>query len=144
MTNSDRLRAWYAEVWEQGNTEAIDQFFAPETMAEGLIPEMQVGADDFRDLVSAFRHVLGDIKVELPKIIENGDWVSGILHVRTFRADNGAPLEVTGQVMARFKGDKMVEAYNQFDFISLFEQLGQFPQDTLPVCMTGQRLDWAG
>ena len=73
---------------------------------------MQVGADDFRDLVMAFRHVLGDIPVELPEIIENGDWVSGILHVRTCRADNGTPLEVTGQVMARFKGHKLVEAYN--------------------------------
>lgn len=143
MTNSEILRSWYSEVWENGNTEAIDQFFAPETMAEGLIPEMQVGANDFRDLVTAFRHVLGDIKVDLPKIIENGDWVSAILHVQTCRADNGAPLEVTGQVMARFKDNKMVEAYNHFDFISFFEEMGQFPADTLPVCMTGQRLDWA-
>ncbi|WP_209596170.1 ester cyclase [Ruegeria sp. HKCCSP351] len=143
MTNSEILRSWYSEVWENGNTEAIDQFFAPETMAEGLIPEMQVGADDFRDLVTAFRHVLGDIKVDLPKIIENGDWVSAILHVQTCRADNGAPLEVTSQVMARFKNNKMVEAYNHFDFISFFEEMGQFPADTLPVCMTGQRLDWA-
>ena len=120
MTNPEILRTWYSEVWEKGNTDAIDQFFAPETMAEGLIPEMQVNADDFRDLVMAFRHILGEITVELPKIIENGDWVSAILHVRTFRADNGAPLEVTGQVMARFKNNKMVEAYNHFDFISFF------------------------
>ncbi|WP_234998970.1 nuclear transport factor 2 family protein [Ruegeria sp. AU67] len=61
-------------------------------MAEGLIPEMQVGADDFRDLVMAFRHILGDIQVDMPKIIENGDWVSAIIHLRTTRADNGAPL----------------------------------------------------
>lgn len=142
MTNSEILRNWYSEVWEKGNTDAIDQFFAAETLAEGLIPEMQVGADDFRDLVTAFRHVLGEITVELPKIIENGNWVSAILNVKTFRADNGAPLEVTGQVMARFKDNRMVEAYNHFDFISFFEELGQFPSDTLPVCMTGQRLDW--
>ncbi|WP_170330023.1 ester cyclase [Ruegeria arenilitoris] len=143
MSHADILRNWYAEVWENGNIDAIDQFFAPDTMAEGLIPEMQVGADDFRDLVMAFRHVLGDIKVDLPKIIEDGDWVSGILNVSTTRADNGAPLQATGSVIARIKDGRMVEAYNQFDFISLFEQLGQFPQDTLPVCMTGQRLDWA-
>ncbi len=72
MTNSDVIRAWYSEVWESGNTEAIDQFFAPDTLAEGLIPEMQVGADDFRDLVMAFRHVLGDIKVDLPKSSKTG------------------------------------------------------------------------
>ncbi|KUJ85869.1 hypothetical protein AVO45_02505 [Ruegeria marisrubri] len=137
------LKAWYAEVWEQGNADAIQKYFSPDTMAEGLIPEMQVGPDDFRDLVAAFRHILGEIRVELPKIIEDGNWLSAILHVHTSRADNGAPIEVTGQVMARFRDGKMVETYNQFDFISLFEQLGQFPKDTLPVCMTGQRLDWA-
>ncbi|WP_420587181.1 ester cyclase [Ruegeria sp.] len=143
MSHADIVRGWYSEVWENGNLDAIDQYFAADTMAEGLIPEMQVGADDFRDLVMAFRHVLGDIKVELPKIIEEDDWVSAILHVSTTRADNGAPLKATGSVIARVKDGRMVEAYNQFDFVSLFEQLGQFPQDTLPVCMTGQRLDWA-
>ncbi|WP_372574480.1 ester cyclase [Ruegeria jejuensis] len=143
MTKSDILKQWYDRVWVQGDLDAIDQFFAPETAAEGIIPEMQVGADDFRDLVTAFRFHVGDIRVDMPKTIENGDWVAAILHVNTSRADNGAPIEVTGQVMARFKDDKVVEAYNQFDFVSLFEQLGQFPADTLPVCMTGQQLDWA-
>ncbi|WP_170769690.1 ester cyclase [Ruegeria lacuscaerulensis] len=142
MSHAEILREWYSEVWENGNTDAIDRYFTPDTAAEGLIPEMQVGADDFRDLVMAFRHILGEISIDVRKTIENGDWVSSILHVQTSRADNGAPVEVTGQVVARFRGDKMVEAYNQFDFISLFEQLGQFPKDTLPVCMTGQRLDW--
>ncbi|WP_170358360.1 ester cyclase [Ruegeria arenilitoris] len=142
MSHTDVVKGWYSEVWENGNLDAIDQYFSADTMAEGLIPEMQVGADDFRDLVMAFRHVLGDIKVEIPKIVEDGDWVSAILHVSTTRADNGAPLMATGSVFARVKDGRMVEAYNQFDFISLFEQLGQFPQDTLPVCMTGQRLDW--
>ncbi|WP_170463793.1 ester cyclase [Ruegeria arenilitoris] len=143
MSHADLLREWYSEVWENGNTDAIDQYFAPDTTAEGLIPEMQVGADDFRDLVMAFRHILGDIKVEMPKVVEYGDWVSAIIHLRITRADNGAPLQATGSVFGRIKDGRMVEAYNQFDFISLFEQLGQFPQDTLPVCMTGQRLDWA-
>ncbi|MCA0926940.1 ester cyclase [Ruegeria profundi] len=143
MSHADLLRNWFAEVWENGNTDVIDQYFAPETMAQGLIPEMQVGADDFKDLVTAFRHVLGDIKVELPKILEDGDWVSAIVHLKTTRADNGAPLQATGSVIARVRDNRVVEVYNQFDFISLFEQLGQFPKDTLPVCMTGQRLDWA-
>lgn len=143
MTKSGLLKNWYEQVWEQGNVDMIDTFFGADTMAEGLIPEMQVGPDDFREFVSAFRYHLGDIRVELPKIIENGDWLSAILHVHTSRADNGAPIEVTGQTMVRVKDGKIVEAYNQFDLISLFEQLGQMPEDTLPVCMTGQRLDWA-
>lgn len=143
MDKSELLKEWYSQVWEQGNIDAIDEFFAADTMADGLIPEMQVGADDFRDFVSAFKYHLGEIRVDIPKIIENGDWASAILHVHTSRADNGAPIEVTGQVMVRYKDNKIVEAYNQFDLISLFEQLGQMPADTLPICMTGQRLEWA-
>lgn len=143
MKKSQLLKEWYDQVWVHGDLEAIDRFFDPSAMAEGIIPEMQVGPDDFRELVMAFRHHVGDIKVELPKTIEDEEWVSAILHVHTSRADNGAPIEVTGQVMARFAEGKLVEAYNQFDFISLFEQLGQLPEDSLPICMTGQKLEWA-
>ena len=143
MTKTEILQQWYDRVWVDGDLDAIDQFFQPDATAEGIIPEFQVGRDEFRDLVTAFRYHVGDIRVELPKVIENGDWLAAILHVHTSRADNGAPIELTGQVMARFQDGKVVEAYNQFDFISLFEQLGQLPADTLPVCMTGQSLDWA-
>lgn len=143
MSHADLMREWYSEVWEKGNTDAIDRYFAPDILTDGLIPEMQVGADEFRDLVMAFRNMFGVMEVTMPKIIEEGDWLSAIIHLRTTRADNGAPVNATGTMFIRFKDGYVVEAYNQFDFISLFEQLGQFPEDTLPICMTGQRLDWA-
>ncbi|MFD3189641.1 ester cyclase [Sedimentitalea sp. HM32M-2] len=143
MSKSDQLRKFYEDVWVKGDLDAIDMYFSADAQAGGIIPEMQVSPDDFRDLVSAFKTLLGDIRFDMPKVIENGEWAAAIIHAHTSRADNGAPVEVTGQTMARFDGDKMVEAYNQFDYVSLFEQLGQFPDDTLPVCMTGQRLDWA-
>ena len=142
MSKSDVLREWYDEVWQNGNLDAIDRLFAPDTLAEGLIPEMQVGPEDFRDFVTAFQQLVGPIRVDLPKVVENGEWLAAVIRIETTRADTGAPIHLTGQVMARVQDGKMVEAYNQVDFISLFEQLGQFPADTLPVCMTGQRLGW--
>ncbi len=143
MTNSELLKAWYTEVWEKGNTDAIDDFYAPGTNAEELIPNLHVGIEELRDLVVAFRHLLGEIKVNLTKTVEENDWVSDVYEVHTSRADNKEPIYVTGHVMSRIRDGKIVETYNQFNFISLFEQLGQFPQDTLPIGMTGQRLDWA-
>lgn len=141
-TNAEILKDWYDQVWVHGDIDAIDKFFVPDLVATGIVPEMQMGRDDFQDLVMAFRAHVGDIDVQLPKTVENGDWLAAFLHVNTTRADNGAPIVVTGQVMARFDDGKIVEAYNQFDFVSLFEQLGQLPEDTIPVAMTGQRLDW--
>lgn len=143
MTNSELLKAWYNEVWEKGNTEAIGDFYAPGTNAEELIPNLHVGIQELQDLVVAFRHLLGEIQVDLTKVVEDKDWVSAVYQVHTSRADSGEPIYVTGHVMSRIQNGKITETYNQFNFISLFEQLGQFPEDTLPICMTGQKLDWA-
>ncbi|WP_425045521.1 ester cyclase [Primorskyibacter sp. S87] len=143
MTNAELLHKWYEEVWVNGNLDAIDDYFTPDTKAAGIIPEMRVGIDDFRDLVGAFQMHLEDIKFEMPMIVEQGDWASAILKADMKRADNGAPVTVTGMTMVRTNGQRIVEAYNQFDYVSLFEQLGQMPPDTLPIAMTGQKLDFA-
>ncbi|MBK0328390.1 ester cyclase [Rhodobacteraceae bacterium F11138] len=143
MSKAELLRKFYEDVWVKNNLEAIDLYFAPNTEAGGIIPEMSFGPDEFRELIYAVRNLLGDIDVELPVVIENGEWAAAMITARATRADNGAPVEVTGQTMARFEGDKLIEAYNQFDYVSLFEQLEQLPADTLPICMTGQRLAWA-
>lgn len=142
MTKTELLQRWFDEVWFRGNLDAIDEMFVPATKANGLLPEIVMGPEDFRELVAVLRAHVGNIKVTLLKTIENGDWLAALVHARMVRTDNGAPVEVTGQVFTRFAGDKMVEAYNQFDMISWFEQMGQMPANTLPVCLTGQGLDW--
>ena len=47
---------------------------------------------------------------------------------------------ITGQVMSRLVDGRVAEAYNHFDFISFFEMLGLLPEDTMTLCMTGQRI----
>lgn len=142
MSRSELLKRFYQDVWIDGKLDEIDHYFAPDAKADGLFSRMQFGPEDFRDLITAASHLLGPLRIDCPVMVENGDWVAALIHVRTTRADNGAPIEVTGQTIVRFEDDRIAEAYNQFDFISFFEQLGQFPEDTLPVCLTGQRLDW--
>ncbi|MBE1296912.1 ester cyclase [Phycobacter azelaicus] len=143
MTNTEHLRAWYTEVWEKGNLDKIGEFFANDTIATGIVPEIQVGTGELQELVMAFQAHVGKFKIDLAKVIEQGDWVAALVIVRTTRGDTGAPLEVTGQIMTRFKDGKIVEAYNHFDYVSLLEQMELLPADTIPICLTGQRLTWA-
>ncbi len=143
MTKTELLQRWFDEVWFRGNLDAIDEMFVPASEAKGILPEMEMGPREFRELVEVMREHVGDIKVTMHKSIESGDWLAALVQAHMVRTDNGAPIDMTGQVIARFAGDKIVEAYNQFDMISLFEQLGQLPPDTLPICMTGQVLAWA-
>ena len=67
-------------------------------------------------------------------------------------------LDIPVVAPTRISGDDTIAEYDGFlfaifprqggrppelDNLDHLEQLGQFPPDTLPVCMTGQRLDWA-
>jgi ketosteroid isomerase-like protein len=142
MRKTELLQRWYDEVWSNGNLDMIDELFSPDTVAKGLLPEMAMGPGDFRELVHAIHELVEDITVQLPITVEQDDWLSAVAVAQAKRSDTGVPIQATGHVIARFEGDRMVETYNQFDFMSFFEQLGQMPAGTLPACMIGQRLDW--
>ena len=70
MTKTELLSRWYEEVWEDGNLDVIGDFFEPGTIAQGVVPEMQMGVNDFRDLVMAFQAHVGAFKVDMLKVIE--------------------------------------------------------------------------
>lgn len=99
MNKADLLRKFYEDVWVKNNLDAIDLYFSANAEAGGIIPEMSFGPDEFRELVFAVRNLLGEIDIDMPIVIENGEWAAGIIKARTSRADNGAPVEVTGQTM---------------------------------------------
>jgi hypothetical protein len=40
----------------------------------------------------------------------------------------------------RFEGDRFAEAYNHFDMLTMFENLGALPPETLALCLSGERL----
>lgn len=143
MKKSDILQLWYDEVWSKGNLKAIDEILGEDVVAQGIIPALGVTRDDFSNLVIAIRNLLGPIKVELKQTVEQGDWLAARYVVDTVSDDGGKTVHVSGQVMARFSQGQIVESFYQFDFFSLFQQLGQLPPDSLPVCLTSQRLDWA-
>ncbi len=143
MTNSEILQRWYDEVWTNGNLDAIDEMLGVDVEAQGIIPALGISRREFSDLVEAIRGLLGPIKVELAQTVEQGDWLAARTSIDTEVPETGRPIHVSGHVMARFENGQIVESFYQFDFFSFFEQLGQLPPDSLPICLTGQKLDWA-
>ncbi|WP_299356116.1 nuclear transport factor 2 family protein [uncultured Shimia sp.] len=140
MDKRQLLEDWYQRVWINGDLDAIDELFTPVTQAAGVIPEMQMGPDEFRELVPMFLNVVENPTVSLDMVMEDGDWASALYSVHVTVAATGKPLMGTGQLFARFDGDKMVETYNSFDFMSFFEQIGLLPEQSLALCLTGQRI----
>ena len=143
MTKTELLQYWFDEVWTKGNLDVIYQMLSPEAKANGLFPTFGLNTVDYHDLALAIRHLVKDIKIGFSHTLEQGDWLAARTVVNAKRADNDAPINLTGQVFVRFEDRKMVEVFSHYNFLSLFEQLGQIPTDVLPICLTGQRLQWA-
>ncbi|WP_299614515.1 ester cyclase [uncultured Tateyamaria sp.] len=134
------LQGWYDEVWTNGDLEAIPKFLAPNARSRGIMGDMPFAIDDLEDLVTMVRELLGTIEITLPITMEQDDWLSALVEIKSHAADTGDPVHVFGQVIARFDGGKMVEIYTGTDSLTLFEQLGMLPENAMAVMLGGTRL----
>jgi steroid delta-isomerase-like uncharacterized protein len=133
--NVATVRRWFEEVWNKGRAEAIDELFAEEGVAHGLASEGGVeglrGPAGFKVFHQRFREAFPGVEVVVDDAISDGDKVAARCTVRArhegdalgYRA-TGRPVEFTGMTFARVRDGKIVEAWNSFDFMSMFEQIG--------------------
>ncbi|HEY0171035.1 MAG TPA: ester cyclase [Pyrinomonadaceae bacterium] len=129
------VRRWFEEVWNKGRAEAIDEMFDEEGVAHGLTDEGGAGAlrgpAGFKVFQQKFREAFPGVEVVVDDAFSDGDKVAARCTVRArhegdtlgFRATR-RPVEFTGMTFARVRDGRIVEAWNNFDFMSMFEQLG--------------------
>ena len=150
--NAALIRRWFEEVWNKGRAEAIDEMFDEEGVAHGLADETGAplrGPAHFRVFHQKFREAFPGIEVVVEDTVSEGDRIAARCTVRGhhegdslgFRATQ-QPVEFTGMTFVRVRDGKIVEAWNNFDFMSMFQQLGALrldapanppdPDDALP------------
>jgi steroid delta-isomerase-like uncharacterized protein len=136
MTTEEKTLAhhWFEEVWNKGRAEAIDEMFAEDAIAHGLGDaggnELR-GPADFKPFFYSFRAAFPDIQVTVEETVSEGDRLAARCTVTGTHAGEGIgfaatnqPVTFTGMCMLRIKDGKIVEAWNNFDFMSMFQQLG--------------------
>lgn len=126
-------RTWFEEVWNQGSEQAIDRLMAPDAAFHGL-PVPVVGPNEFKPFHKSFRNAFPDIHIDIDELVCQGDRVAVKCTVTgTHRGDGlgiaatNRPVTVTGMGMARIENGRIVEAFNTFDFLSLYQQVGLVP-----------------
>jgi len=140
MTNAEILHDFLQRLWIDGDLGVVDRVFAPNTSAEGLLPDMKLTAEDYKTMVMALMNLVSSPEITIVKTLSDGDWVSVMTRVRAESQINPAVISATGQILARFENGKIVEVYNHFDFLSLFQQLGLIPHDAITLCLSGEPL----
>ena len=131
--NKALLRRWFEEVWNKGRAEAITEMMAEDCIAHGLSEGGQPmrGPADFLPFHTQFREAFPGIEVVAEDLIAEGDKVAARCSVKGkhvgdslgFKATN-TTAEFDGMSIVRIKDGKIVEAWNNFDFMKMYKQLG--------------------
>ncbi|HVG20833.1 MAG TPA: ester cyclase [Blastocatellia bacterium] len=131
--NKALIERWFEEVWNKGNADAIDEMFADDGVAHGLANEQGEalrGPAGFKPFFQNFRNAFPDIEVIVEDTVAEDDKVAARCRVRGTHKGEGlgfaatnVPIEITGICIVRLRDGKIVEAWNNFDFMSMFQQL---------------------
>jgi hypothetical protein len=139
-TRREVLETWFRRVWTEEDTSAIDELFIPAGEARGLGANALIGPEGFKQFHSALRGLLSDFVITIDKSLEVDDWICAICTLRAKSRQSGIPIEITGQVMIRIADGKLTEAYNHWDFLGIFSQLGLLPTQTFEKALGGEKL----
>lgn len=133
--NKALMRRWFEEVWNQGRADAIDEMLAPDAVCHGLSADAArplTGPADFRPFHEVFRGAFPDTTVTVEDVIAEGDKVVARCSVRGKHAGDhlgvaatNAEVEFTGIGIGRVKDGKFAETWNNFDFLTLNQQIGK-------------------
>jgi predicted ester cyclase len=110
---------------------------AADIVAHGLVdPEGHEisGREKFREFWHQFRTTFPDIRVEVQDALVDGDKIMVRCMVRATHLGEGlavGPTEkavsFTGMVLAHVRNGQLVEVWDNWDFLSLYQQLGAIP-----------------
>jgi predicted ester cyclase len=127
------MRSWFEDVWNKSDESTIDRFLHADCVLHGA-PASVGGPAGFRPLYRAFRRAFPDMRVDLPHVMSQGDiCVARCLAVGTHRGVlNGIPptnrtVTMDGFASIRVADGQVIEAWNCFDFLGMYVQLGVQP-----------------
>ena len=132
--NKALIQRWFEEVWNKGRAEAIDEMLAQDVSIYGLSDDKDSpmrGTSVFKAFHQNFRNAFPDIVVTVEDMLAEDDKVAARCLVRSTHLGDGLgiaptqkPVELTGILIVRIEDGKIVESWNNFDFLSLHRQLG--------------------
>ncbi|HEY0161534.1 MAG TPA: ester cyclase [Edaphobacter sp.] len=137
------LEHWVEEVWNKGRAEAIDLLVLPNVIHHGLLHPDGTPVENhtaFRAFHKQFRASFSDLYIKVEQTITEGNLtVARCTVTATHTGDGlgypatGRPVRITGIIIARIEDGLLAEAWNQFDFASLIQQVSDRRDPASPV-----------
>lgn len=140
---TDKLKiveTWYQRVWTEEDQTAIDQMFHEQGTAKGLGANLMIGPKDFKPFHSALLGLITKIDIAIDKSVESEDWISVVCTLTAVSKGSGEKVTIGGHSLVRINNGQITEAYNHWDFLTLFGQLDLLPGDAFSRCLAGKRI----
>lgn len=125
---------WFEEVWNQKRESAIDELSAEDAVVHGLIDHEGnpvTNRTQFKSLHRQFCAAFPDMRITVEDVLVDGDKLAARCSVTGTHSGSGLmlaatskPISITGLCIIRIKDGKIAEAWNNFDFLALYQQLG--------------------
>ncbi|NEU07617.1 ester cyclase [Flavihumibacter sp. R14] len=120
------LYKWFDKVWNKDDENAIDELMTDDAGAKGILADDQPkGASGFKIFFNDFRNQFHDIKIDVEEVISEDDFESARTTVSAIHTESGKQVSFAGMCMVRIVNGKIGEAWNNYDFLGLYQQLGQ-------------------
>lgn len=124
MTTAELIQQWYDQVWNQANEDYITEKLDSNVIIHGLDSSgTTTGSKNFLDFYRNFKQNFPTVNVEINTLTHDEEYATVYCHV-TARSTNSREVAFTGLSVVRFREGKIVEAWNNFDFLKMYQQLG--------------------
>jgi len=124
--------SWFEKVWNERDAAAIDTHLASDARMHGLGDPMTPAM--FKAFHQTFLQAFPDIRIDVVRTVAEGEYVAVHCHVTGTHCGAGLgcdptnkPVDVWGMGIARIANGKIVEAWNSYDFMSLYQQVEMLP-----------------
>ena len=123
MSTSELIMQWYDEVWNKANEGFIDEMMHRDIIVHGLDPAGTTkGIENFKSFYRNFRTSFPEVHIDVKPLVSDDKAVSVWCHV-TAKHVKGNTVSFSGLSAGRYEGGKLVEGWNSFDFLKMYQQL---------------------
>lgn len=125
-TKSTLLNRWFEEVWNQGQEDSIEKLMTTEANAYGILPADQPnGTAGFKIFYRGFKEQFDNIQITVKDVVSQDDMECALTDVTAIHRETGKDVTFSGLCMVRVEDGKIAEAWNHYDFLGMYQQLGQ-------------------
>jgi steroid delta-isomerase-like uncharacterized protein len=134
MTTSEAvLRRWFEEIWNRRNVDAVDELLAPGGVLHdaAMSAGCEIACDQFKAQARALLSAFPDLHFAIDQCVATDDVAAVRVTITGTHTGPGFGVPPTGRAirvssmsMGRVRDGRLVEGWDNVDYLGLFVQLG--------------------